>query len=285
MGRVTIKDLINFKGENKKISMLTAYDYYSASLAEKAGIDVILVGDSLGMVVQGKEDTLSVELEDMIYHTKMVKQGTAKPLIVTDLPFMTYQEGVSQAMKNAGRIIKKAGAGAVKLEGGKRVVPQVKALVQAGIPVMGHLGLTPQSVHQLGGYKVQAKSKEKAVELIEDALELQDAGVFSLVLETVPMELAKIITEILSIPTIGIGAGIYCNGQVLVYHDLLGYDEDFKPRFARQYAELNKVITDAISKYISDLKQKKFPDDEESFHIKDDVLQVVKKELDINEDI
>lgn len=280
MNRLTISDLLEKKRQGKKISMLTAYDYYTARLADEAKIDVVLVGDSLGMVVQGRKDTLPVTVDEMIYHTKAVNRGAGRALIVTDLPFMSYQAGVTEAMKNAGRIMKESGAGAVKLEGGKRVLPQVKALVDAGIPVMGHLGLTPQSVNQFGGFKVQARDRAQAVELLEDALALQEAGAFCLVLETVPLELAEIVTERLDIPTIGIGAGPYCDGQVLVFHDLLGFDDSFKPKFVRQYANLNQIIIRAIREYISDIENGNFPADKESFHMKEEVLKELRKELD-----
>jgi len=279
MERVTIKDIIKKKENGQKISMLTAYDYYSARLVDEAGIDMILVGDSLGMVIQGREDTLAVTVEEMIYHTKMVKRGASRSLIVTDLPFMSYQTGVEEALKNAGRILKESGAGAVKLEGGQRVIPQIKAMVEAGIPVMGHLGLTPQSVNQFGGFKVQGRDKDKALELIKDAQALQEAGVFSIVLETVPLELARMVTERLEVPTIGIGAGPYCDGQVLVYHDLLGFDPSFKPKFVRQYVNLNEIIREAIQNYIGDVEQGKFPLEGESFQMKSEVLKELVEEL------
>lgn len=280
MGRITINDIIALKKSDKRISMLTAYDFYSAKFVDQAGVDIILVGDSLGMVIQGREDTLAVSIDDMVYHTTMVKRGSKRALIVTDLPFMSYQISKEEALKNAGRIMKEAGAGAVKLEGGKNVVSQIKAIVDTGIPVMGHLGLTPQSVHQLGGYRVQAKGKEQALKLIEDALVLQDAGVFAIVLETIPLELAKLVSEKLDIPTIGIGAGLYCDGQVLVFHDLLGYDQDFKPKFVRNYSNLNQIITEDINKYINDINTNQFPNDEESYHMNQQTIEEVKKELD-----
>jgi 3-methyl-2-oxobutanoate hydroxymethyltransferase len=279
MNRTTIKDLNDKKEQGLKITMLTAYDYYTAKLVDEAGIDLILVGDSLGMVVQGMDDTLSVTVDDIIYHTRAVKKGARRSLIVADLPFMSFQISVEEAMRNAGRIIKESGAGAVKLEGGKRVVPQVEALVKAGIPVMGHLGLTPQSVNQFSGFKVQAKEKAQGLELLEDALALQKAGVFSIVLETVPLELASIVTDRLKIPTIGIGAGPDCDGQVLVFYDLLGFDQDFKPRFVRRYADLHQIINQAIKKYIADIKESRFPALEEGFRMKEDVLEDIRKEL------
>ena len=263
----SITDIIQKKEENKKISMLTAYDYYMSRLVDESEIDIILVGDSLGNVIQGQETTLPVTLDEMIYHTKMVKRGKSKALLVADLPFMSFQTGVKKALESAGRLMKEAKAEAVKLEGGQRVVPQIKAMTQAGIPVMGHLGLTPQSVNQLGGFKVQGREEKKARKLINDALALEKAGVFALVLETVPREIAKIITEKLSIPVIGIGAGPDCDGQVLVLHDLLGVDDKFSPSFARKYVDLNKIIKEAVQQYITDIDNNDFPSDDESFNL------------------
>ena len=275
-----VQKFTDMKRNNEKISMITAYDYYSAKLVEEASIDIILVGDSLGMVFQGQENTLPVTVEEMIYHAKAVKRGAKNSYIVTDLPFMSYQLGVKEALATAGKIVKETGTQAVKLEGGKRVIPQIEAMVGAGIPVMGHLGLTPQSVNQLGGFKLQGGNKESALEIIDDALALQEAGVFSIVLETVPKQLAEIISEKLTIPTIGIGAGLHCDGQVLVIHDLLGIDNDFKPGFVRQYAELNRVIKGALQDYIKDVKEENFPADKESFTMDDKFLTEIKEELD-----
>lgn len=274
-----INNFANMKEKNEKISMITAYDYYSARLAEEAGIDMILVGDSLGMVFQGQENTLPVTVEEMIYHTKAVKKGAHDSFIVTDLPFMSYQTGVKEALSCAGKIIKKTGVQAVKLEGGTRVTPQVKALVEAGIPVMGHLGLTPQSVNQMGGFKLQGGKEKSALKIINDALALEEAGVFSIVLETIPEQLAKMITDKLTIPTIGIGAGVECDGQVLVIHDLLGIDNEFKPGFVRQYADLNGIIKEALSNYIDDVKTRNFPAGKESFKMDSEVLSAIKEEL------
>lgn len=279
MKRKTINDIMELKKLGTNISMITAYDYYSAKLVDLAGVDIILVGDSLGMVIQGKKDTLSVSLNEMIYHTSLVKRGSDKALIVADLPFMSYQVSVEEAVRNAGLLIKKAGAGAVKLEGGKNILPQVKAVINAGIPVMGHLGLTPQSVHQLGGYRVQAKNKKDALKLLDDALLLQDAGVFSIVLETVPLELSKIISEELDIPVIGIGAGPYCDGQVLVFHDLLGFDKDFNPKFVRKYINLNLVITEALENFVNDVRDNKFPDHKESYHLEEKEFEKIIAEI------
>ncbi len=274
-----INDFLNMKENKEKISMLTAYDYYFARLAEESGIDMILVGDSLGMVFQGQENTLPVTVKQMIYHTKAVKRGAKDSFIVTDLPFMSYQTGVKEALLSAGKIIKEGGVQAVKLEGGKRVIPQIKALVEAGIPVMGHLGLTPQSVNQMGGFKLQGGKKKSALKIIDDALALQEAGVFSIVLETIPEQLAKIITKKLTIPTIGIGAGLQCDGQVLVIHDLLGIDNQFKPGFVRQYADLNNIIKKALQNYIGDVKDQKFPAGKESFKMNNEALDEIKEEL------
>jgi 3-methyl-2-oxobutanoate hydroxymethyltransferase len=271
------------KEAGEKISMLTAYDYFSAKLIDQAGVDIILVGDSLGMVIHGKENTLGVEMEDIIYHTKMVKRGSKRALITADLPFMSYQADIAEAVRNAGKAIK-AGASAVKLEGGREITAAVKRIVDSGIPVVGHLGLTPQSLHSLGGFKVQGKKKEAALKLFEDALALQKAGVFALVLETIPAQLAELITEELEIAVIGIGAGDHCDGQVLVYHDLLGYDDQFKAKFVRRYADLNKIITEAVKNYINDLKEEKFPGEEESYYMEADIFKEVKKELKKNGD-
>ncbi len=274
-----IQDFTEMKKNGEKISMITAYDYYTARLAEEVGMDLILVGDSLGMVFQGQENTLPVTVEEMIYHTKTVKRGAKNSFIVTDLPFMSFQVGVKEALSSAGKIMKETGVQAVKVEGGKRIVPQIKAMVEAGIPVMGHLGLTPQSVNQMGGFKLQGGQKEAALEIINDAFALQEAGAFSVVLETIPAQLAKIISEKLTIPTIGIGAGLHCDGQVLVIHDLLGVDDEFKPRFARQYADLNGIIKNALKNYINDVKGEKFPAEEESFTIDKKVLTNIREEL------
>ena len=274
----TVKDIIEMKEQKDNITMLTAYDYYSGKIVQEAGIDILLVGDSLGMVVQGQETTLPVTLEEMIYHTRMVTRSGNRALLVTDLPFMSFQESVEKAMNSAGRVLKESGAQAVKLEGGERIIPQVEALTAAGIPVMGHLGLTPQSVNQFGGFKVQGKKPEQAQKLIEDARLLEEAGVFALVLETVPRELAGIITREIAIPTIGIGAGPDCDGQVLVLHDILGIDDSFNPSFAKKYADLNNIIKAAVQDYINDVKADNFPTDKESFHLEEEVLREIRGE-------
>jgi 3-methyl-2-oxobutanoate hydroxymethyltransferase len=249
--------------------MITAYDYPGARLVEEAGVPIILVGDSLAMVVLGYDSTIPVTMDEMLHHVKAVVRGTKKAHVVADLPFMSYQTGPADALRNAGRMLKEGGAQSVKLEGGIRVAETVRQLVQAGIPVMGHLGLTPQSVNQFGGYKVQGKTPAGAVKLINDALALQEAGAYAVVLETVPAQLAESITEKLTIPTIGIGAGPRCDGQVQVFHDLLGLFEDFTPRHARRYAEAGRLVKDAVAAYVADVQAGAFPTEKESFYSKD----------------
>jgi len=263
---VTTTSLSQKKETGDKITVLTAYDYPTASLIDEAGIDVILVGDSLGMVVLGYEDTLAVTLDDMIHHTKAVVRGAKNALVVTDMPFMAYKVAdISQTVKNAGRIVKESGAQAVKLEGGREIVSEVEAIIKAGIPVMGHLGLTPQAVNQFGGFKVQGKTGAAAKKLIADAKALEEAGVFSIVLECIPAELAKKVTETISVPTIGIGAGKECDGQVLVTQDMLGIFADFTPKFVRKYANFKEEIVTAFKEYKEDVKAGEFPTIEESF--------------------
>ena len=262
--------------ENKeKLTMLTAYDYSTAKLMDESGINGILVGDSLGNVILGYEDTLSVTMEDMIHHGAAVARGVKNALVVVDMPFMSYQTSVYDALCNAGRLVKEAKADAVKLEGGEKVCPQIKAIVDADIPVMAHLGLTPQSVNAFGGYKVQGKSVEAAQKLIKDAKAVEQAGAFALVLECVPSELAKIITESISIPTIGIGAGGGCDGQILVYQDMLGMYSDFTPKFVKKFANAGQVMCAAFLDYIDEVKNGEFPSKEHSFDISDDVLSAI----------
>ena len=262
--------------ENKeKLTMLTAYDYSTAKLMDESGINGILVGDSLGNVILGYEDTLSVTMEDMIHHGAAVARGVKNALVVVDMPFMSYQTSVYDALCNAGRLVKEAKAGAVKLEGGEKVCPQIKAIVDADIPVMAHLGLTPQSVNAFGGYKVQGKSVEAAQKLIDDAKAVEQAGAFALVLECVPSALAKIITESISIPTIGIGAGNCCDGQILVYQDMLGMYSDFTPKFVKKFANAGQVMCSAFLDYIDAVKSGEFPSKEHSFDISDDVLSAI----------
>ncbi len=249
----------------EKIAVLTAYDCLVAKLLDEAGIDAILVGDSAGMVFSGYETTLSVTMEEMIYHTKAVRRGVKRALLIADMPFLSYQTSPEVALANAGRFLQEAGAEAVKIEGGREMVETVAKLTGVGIPVMGHLGLTPQSIHQFGGYRVRGKSPEEAQRLIQDAQMIEQAGCFSLVLEKVPSELAEKITEGLKIPTIGIGAGPHCDGQVLVVHDMLGLFEKFKPKFVRRYAQLAEELRRAFQAYIRDVKGGGFPAPEESY--------------------
>ncbi|MEJ2695382.1 MAG: 3-methyl-2-oxobutanoate hydroxymethyltransferase [Candidatus Sulfobium sp.] len=265
MRKTTVQDFLKMKSEGKKITMLTAYDYPFARILDEAGIDGILVGDSLGMVVQGLENTLPVTMDEMVYHTKMVSRAVHKALVIGDMPFMSYQAGVGEAVKNAGRFLKEAGATAVKLEGGAEAAEQVRAMTKSDIPVMAHIGLTPQSVHRMGGYKVQGKTDEAAKRLIEEARILEDAGAFSLLLEAIPMDLAKRITAELSIPTIGIGAGPHCDGQVLVLHDVIGMFERFVPKFVRRYANIKEEALRAVTEYKEDVEKGEFPSDKESF--------------------
>ena len=253
------------KEKGEKLTMLTAYDYSTAKLIDEAGINAILVGDSLGMVVLGYEDTLSVTMEDMIHHSAAVSRGIKDTLLITDMPFMSYQTSVYDAVVNAGRLVKEGHAQAVKLEGGREVCPQIKAIVDASIPVCAHLGLTPQSVNAFGGFKVQGKGEEAAQKLLDEARAVEEAGAFAVVLECVPKALAKKITESISIPTIGIGAGADCDGQVLVYADMLGMNKGFKPKFLRQYADLHSIITDAVGRYVADVKSSDFPNENESY--------------------
>lgn len=272
MSKFTTSSFAKAKKEGRKISMLTAYDYPTAKLLDEAGIDCLLVGDSLGMVVLGYADTLQVTVDDIIHHSKAVSRGAKQALVVADMPFLSYHISVEESIRNAGRLIQEGGANAVKLEGGSNVIDKVKAIVAAQIPVMGHLGLTPQSINMFGGYKVQGKSLEQVKRLIEDAEALQQAGVFAIVLECIPEKLAKLISEKLEIPTIGIGAGKYCDGQVLVTHDMLGLYSDFKPKFVKQYAQLNSSISSACRQYISEIQLQQFPQAEHIFSIDDEIL-------------
>ena len=271
--------LFSEKKSKEKISMITCYDYSTAAILNGTKIDSILVGDSLGMVFQGNESTLSVTVEEMIYHTKAVKKGAKDKFVITDMPFLSYQISPEDAVRNAGKIIKESNAEAVKLEGGEEIIGEVKALIKAKIPVMGHLGLTPQSVNVFGGYKVQGKSIEDARNIVKDALLLQDAGVFSIVLECVPYKLAKLITEKLDIPTIGIGAGKYTDGQVLVINDLLGMFEEIKPKFVKKYSNIGAVISESINNYIDEVNQSVFPSESQSFSISDEVIDILKGEF------
>ncbi len=262
---MTILDFHQYKREKKKVVVVTAYDALFARIVQEAGIRAILVGDSLGVVVQGKPNTLTVTMEDMLYHTKLVAGAAERCLVISDMPFMSYQASTEEAVRNAGRLMQ-AGAAAVKLEGGAAIADRIKAIVSIGIPVMGHLGMTPQSVHALGGYKVQGKAEDQASRLLEDAKALEASGAFALVLEAVPIGLAKKITHALSIATIGIGAGPHCDGQVLVLYDLLGLFDTFIPRFVKTYAHLKADALQALSRYKEEVEQGKFPSDSESYH-------------------
>ena len=272
---VTVPDISGRKNSGKKITALTAYDYSFSKLLDATDIDIILVGDSLGMVSLGHENTLSVTLENMIDHTRAVKRGAQRALVVGDMPFMSYQVSVEQAVTNAGRLIQDGGASAVKLEGGARMADRVQAIVQAGIPVMGHIGLTPQSVHQFGGYKVQGKNYLDSRQIRQDARDLQNAGIFAVVMEGIPGELAEEITSELKIPTIGIGAGLHCDGQILVLHDLLGLTQDFVPKFVKQYAQLADILKSAVSEYIQEVRTETFPGQEHTYHSKQGILKQV----------
>jgi 3-methyl-2-oxobutanoate hydroxymethyltransferase len=262
---MTIHDFRKRKAEGRKIVMVTAYDALFTRIVEEAGLEVILVGDSLGVVVQGKKDTLSVTMEDMLYHTRLVAGAAQRALVIGDMPFLSYQVSVDEAVRNAGRFLQ-AGAAAVKLEGGAAVVDRVEAMTRFGIPVMGHIGMTPQSVHHYGGYKVQGKGADQADGLLADARALEAAGAFALVLEAVPAKLAKTITEALAIPTVGIGAGPFCDGQVLVLYDLLGLFDRFVPKFVKPYAHLKADALQALRRFREEVEQGKFPTDSESYH-------------------
>lgn len=268
----TVSTFKEQKSNGDKITMLTAYDYSTAKLVDSSGINGILVGDSLGMVMLGYEDTLSVTMEDMIHHTAAVCRGAKNALVVGDMPFMSYQVSVEEAVRNAGRLMKEGRCQAVKLEGGAAVCPQIKAITQASIPVMAHIGLTPQSVNAFGGFKVQGKSEDAARKLIEEAKAVEEAGAFSIVLECVPAKLAELISKSVNIPTIGIGAGAGCDGQILVYQDMLGMFSDFTPKFVKKYAEIGDVMKAAFEKYIEETKDGSFPAEEHTFKISEDVI-------------
>lgn len=275
--KVTVPDVVAMKRDGKRITMMTAYDAAFARLVEAAGIDVILVGDSLGMVVLGYPNTVPVTMDDMVRHAAAVSRGASRPLLIGDMPFGSYQTGPTDALRNAARFLKEAGMDAVKLEGGHETVPIVKALVENGIAVMAHVGLTPQRVAQFGGFKTQAKTARAARTLIDDAVALEDAGAFSIVLESIPAPVAAMVTERLRVPTIGIGAGIDCDGQVLVLHDVLGLYGDFKPKFAKRYAEIGTLVVDALRAFDADVREGRFPDAEHSFTMKENELAVLRQ--------
>jgi len=263
--RVTTKTIMLMKQRGVKISALTAYDFITAKLIDQAGVDIVLVGDSLANVFQGAETTLPVTMDEMIYHTKAVTKGVQRAMIITDMPFMSYQLSVDEAFRNAGRIMKETTSGGVKIEGGERVAESVRKITQAGIPVMGHIGLTPQSIHLFGSYKERGTTPEEAEEILSDAKILEEAGAFCVVIEKVPAELAKKVSESIHIPIIGIGAGPHCDGQILVSNDMLGLTQDFHPRFVRNYAHIADDIVKAVSAYTKDVKDKKFPTEKESY--------------------
>lgn len=269
----TVSTLLSQKQSGDKITMLTAYDYSTAKLIDEAGVNTILVGDSLGTVVLGYSDTLPVTMEDMLHHTKAVVRGAKNAFVIADMPFMSYQTSVYDAVKNAGRLIKEGGAQAIKLEGGASVCEQIRAITNASIPVVGHIGLTPQSINAFGGFKVQGKSEAQAKKLIEDAKLVEEAGAVMLVMECVPEKLAKIITESVNIPTIGIGAGRFCDGQVLVYQDMLGLFTDFTPKFVKTFAPVGAMMKEAFGEYIKEVKAGNFPKEEHTFKIDDDIIQ------------
>jgi 3-methyl-2-oxobutanoate hydroxymethyltransferase len=265
MKKVTILDLQKMKDNGEKITMLTAYDHPTARMLDEAGVDVLLIGDSVGNVMMGYENTLPVTVDDMVYHTRAVAKARKRALVVADMPFMSYQISLEEARRNAGRLIQQGGAEAVKLEGGENMETVIKALCEVDIPVMGHIGLTPQSIHRMGGYKVQGKEERQRQKLLADALAVERAGAFSVVLEAIPHELAKEISAALRIPTIGIGAGVDCDGQVLVINDVLGLSGSFRPKFVKQYVQLEPVIKKAVQEFISEVKEEKFPTKAQSF--------------------
>lgn len=277
--KLTIPDLHEITRKGEKTALLTAYDYPTAMIEDEAGIDIILVGDSLAMTVLGYKNTLSVTIDEMLVFTKAVTRGVKRAFVVGDMPFLTYKTDTNTAIKNAGRFIQEGRADAVKLEGAGKVTPNVRAIVDAGIPVMGHIGLTPQSVGVLGGFKVQGQTKEEALRLINDAKELEDAGVFSIIAESIPCELTPIIKDAISIPVYGIGAGASTDGQILVVHDILGLFHDFIPRFVKKYTDIGKIYNEVFSQYISDVKNGSFPDKNKTYHMKEKELESLKKHL------
>jgi 3-methyl-2-oxobutanoate hydroxymethyltransferase len=272
-------ELKQMKRDQQPIAMVTAYDYPSARLAEQAGADIIFVGDSLGMVILGYDSTIPVTLDDMIHHTKAAVRGAPRSFVLTDMPFLTYHGSIDTTLRNAARVMQEGHSKAIKMEGGKAICESVSACVQAGIPVMGHIGLTPQAVNQLGGYKIQGRQPEQALTLIEDAIALEKAGAFAIVLEMVPEELALLITEKVSIPTIGIGAGRGCDGQVLVYHDLLQYASPIAPKFVKTYANIGEQVVEGIQQYVNEVKTRAFPGEEHVYHMDSNVIKDVKSKL------
>ncbi len=267
MGRkMTVPEIRSMKEKGEKIVCLTAYDYCFARILDQSGVDLLLVGDSLGSVVQGHDSTLPVTVDDVIYHTRAVVRGRRRALVVSDMPFMTFQLGVNEAKRNAGRLIQEGGAESVKLEGGVTQAATIEALVRMGVPVMGHVGLTPQSVHQFGGYRIQGRGEADARAILDDAMAVEQAGAFAVVLEGIPVQLAREITQRVSIPTIGIGAGMHCDGQILVVHDMLGLFDDFTPKFVKRYANLKETIGGAVQSYMEEVRTEAFPAEEHTFH-------------------
>ncbi len=275
--KFTIKSFQKAKNENRIISMVTAYDYSMAKILDEAGVDALLVGDSLGMVVQGHDSTISVTVDDMIYHAKAVNRAAKRALVVVDMPFMSYHTSTTEAVHNAGRLMKEGGAHAIKLEGGIEFAETIRQIVRAQIPVMGHIGLTPQSLHMFGGFKVQGRSLAQAQRIIDDAKALEEAGVFAITLECVPAKLTKLISEAVNVPLIGIGAGNDCDGQVLVSNDMLGMFSDFTPKFVKKYADLSTDIKGAIKMYIEEINSKTFPEEQHTFKIDEEVINSLKK--------
>ena len=263
--KITVPHIVKMKQRGEKITCLTAYDYSFARILDEAGVEMLLVGDSLGCVVQGRANTLAVTMDEMIYHTRLVTRGRKRALVIGDMPFMSYQVGKDDALRNAGRFFQEAGAEAIKLEGGVAVQESIRAIVDAGMPVMGHIGLTPQSVHQFGGYKIQGRDKERREAVLGDAVAVEEAGAFAVVLEGIPQDLASEISQRLAIPTIGIGAGLQCDGQVLVIHDMLGLFDDFMPKFVKRYADVKQTMLGAVKEFVSEVKERKFPAEEHSF--------------------
>lgn len=263
--KITVPHIVKMKQRGEMITCLTAYDYSFARILDEAGVEMLLVGDSLGCVVQGGANTLAVTMDEMIYHTRLVVRGCKRALVIGDMPFMSYQIGKDEALRNAGRFFKEAGAEAIKLEGGVAVQESIRAIVDAGMPVMGHVGLTPQSVHQFGGYKIQGRDKERREAVLRDAVAVAEAGAFAVVLEGIPQDLAGEISERLAIPTIGIGAGLQCDGQVLVIHDMLGLFDDFVPKFVKRYADVKQTMLGAVKEFVGEVKERKFPAEEHSF--------------------
>ncbi|NLP37065.1 MAG: 3-methyl-2-oxobutanoate hydroxymethyltransferase [Firmicutes bacterium] len=277
MKRVTVRTMARMKENGEKITMATAYDYAAARVVDEAGVDTVLVGDSLGMVVLGYENTLSVTIDDMIHHGKAVVRGTKRALVIVDMPFLTYQVSAEEALRNAGRIIQETGATAVKLEGGVEIAETVKKIVAAGIPVFGHIGLTPQAVGQMGGFVVQGRDEKVAEKLLKDALALQASGACAVVLEGIPWQLGQLVTEKLTIPTIGIGAGVHCDGQVLVYHDILGLQTEIRPKFVKNFGQFFTPMVEAMRNYAAEVKASAFPAEEHTFTMEEKIIEKLRE--------